>query len=137
MKTRKKLVPRAREPVNYQLLVVSGQRFAILPERRLRELCSTAGLLASSGEPRPAATRGTLGAATLDRAALASRLLTRRERVGLSQAALARLAGVRVETLNRVERGRTTPDFATIRKLILAIKKVERRNRNATKGAVP
>lgn len=35
---------------------------------------------------------------------------------------LARLAGVRVETLNRIEKGRTTPDFGTIRKLVNAIK---------------
>jgi transcriptional regulator with XRE-family HTH domain len=35
---------------------------------------------------------------------------------------LCRRAGIRVETLNRVERGRTTPDFATVRKLVVAIR---------------
>lgn len=39
----------------------------------------------------------------------------------MTQAQLARLAGIRPETLNRIERGRTTPDFATIRKLVVAI----------------
>ena len=47
--------------------------------------------------------------------------MRRRRAVGLSQAELARRAGVRPETLNRIERGRTTPDFATIRKLVVAI----------------
>ena len=52
---------------------------------------------------------------------LADRLLQRRQDTGLTQKDLARLAGVRVETLNRIEKGRTTPDFKTIRKLVNAI----------------
>lgn len=52
---------------------------------------------------------------------LADRLLGRRQDAGLTQKELARLAGVRVETLNRIEKGRTTPDFKTIRKLVNAI----------------
>ena len=43
----------------------------------------------------------------------------------LSQAELARRAGVRPETLNRIERGHTTPDFATIRKLVVAMDAAE------------
>jgi len=52
---------------------------------------------------------------------LTDRLLQRRQDAGLTQKDLAKLAGVRVETLNRIEKGRTTPDFATIRKLVNAI----------------
>lgn len=52
---------------------------------------------------------------------LADRLLERRQDAGLTQKDLAKLAGVRVETLNRIEKGRTTPDFKTIRKLVNAI----------------
>ncbi|NLE60711.1 MAG: helix-turn-helix transcriptional regulator [Planctomycetes bacterium] len=48
--------------------------------------------------------------------------MSRRKNAELSQAELARRAGVRIETLNRIERGKTTPDFATIRKLVVAIK---------------
>jgi DNA-binding XRE family transcriptional regulator len=62
-----------------------------------------------------------LGSLTLEGGALAQRLLERRRRAGLSQAELARRAGVRVETLNRIERGKVTPDFATIRKLVVAL----------------
>jgi transcriptional regulator with XRE-family HTH domain len=39
---------------------------------------------------------------------------------------LARQAGIRPETLNRIERGRTTPDFATVRKLVVAMNAAER-----------
>ena len=52
---------------------------------------------------------------------LADRLLQRRQDADLTQKALAHLAGIRVETLNRIEKGRTTPDFKTIRKLVNAI----------------
>jgi len=52
---------------------------------------------------------------------LADRLLERRRRSGLTQKDLAHLAGIRVETLNRIEKGRTTPDFKTIRKLVNAM----------------
>lgn len=52
---------------------------------------------------------------------LADRLLQRRQDAELTQKDLAKLAGIRVETLNRIEKGRTTPDFKTIRKLVNAI----------------
>jgi len=52
-------------------------------------------------------------------------LADRRKRAGLTQAELVRRAGIRIETVNRVERGKTTPDFSTIKKLIAAIKDAE------------
>jgi len=52
--------------------------------------------------------------------------VSRREEVGLTQIALARRAGIRVETLNRVERGRNIPDFATVRKLLRALRAARR-----------
>ena len=52
---------------------------------------------------------------------LADRLLQRRQDADLTQKDLAKLAGIRVETLSRIEKGRTTPDFKTIRKLVNAV----------------
>jgi len=40
---------------------------------------------------------------------------------GLSQAELARRAAIRPETLNRIEKGKTTPDTATIAKIERAL----------------
>ena len=60
-----------------------------------------------------------------DRQSLAEKLRARRQAARLSQAELARRAGIRPETLNRIERGRTTPDFATIRKIVEAIGEAE------------
>jgi transcriptional regulator with XRE-family HTH domain len=55
-------------------------------------------------------------------AAVGPALISRRSALNLSQAELARRAGIRVETLNRIERGHTTPDFTTLRKLTVALK---------------
>ena len=63
----------------------------------------------------------TLDAINISDQRLADRLLQRRQDAELTQKDLANLAGIRVETLNRIEKGRTTPDFKTIRKLVNAI----------------
>jgi ribosome-binding protein aMBF1 (putative translation factor) len=51
------------------------------------------------------------------RAGLARKLIKRRWAVGLSQAEVARRAGCRAETLNRIERAKVTADTATITKI--------------------
>ena len=45
---------------------------------------------------------------------LARKIIKARRMAGLSQAELARRAAIRPETLNRIEKGKTTPDTATI-----------------------
>ena len=52
------------------------------------------------------------------------KLIARRRAVGLPQKALA-AAGVRIETLNRVEKARVTPDTATIVKVDKALRRAE------------
>jgi len=48
---------------------------------------------------------------------IARSILRDRRRLGLSQADLARLAGIRPETLNRIEQGRNAPSVPTIAKI--------------------
>jgi ribosome-binding protein aMBF1 (putative translation factor) len=112
--------------MEYQVIDLAGTRYAVLPERQLRRLLRQAGIQASGTVPAAASPGTEAGDLELfDTATLAGRLLERRRAAGLSQAVLARRAGVRVETLNRVERGRTVPDFKTIRKLVMALKEAE------------
>lgn len=113
------------QPLEYQVLTLNGIRFAVLRERALRALCRQAGVEAVVSPPSAGLPGDEPEAAPLDPAVLAGRLSERRRMVGLTQAELARRAGVRIETLNRIERGKTTPDFATIRKLVEAIKQAE------------
>jgi transcriptional regulator with XRE-family HTH domain len=56
------------------------------------------------------------------RAVIARRIIRDRTAAGLSQAQRARRAGIRVETLNRIERAKITPDTATIAKIDRALR---------------
>ena len=53
-------------------------------------------------------------------------ILRARRKLGLSQVELARRAGIRPETLNRIEQGRNKPSVPTIAKIDRALKAVEK-----------
>src|SRR5205823_3132189 len=59
------------------------------------------------------------------RVSLARKILRHRRRVGWTQTELARRAGVRVETLHRIERGTHSPSVATIGKIERALQEAE------------
>ncbi len=104
-----------------EILTLAGVRYAVVREETLLNLCQAAGLgLEAVGSAQPTAEE--LMAADLTGPSLGQRLVSRREHLGLSQAALARRAGIRVETLNRIERGKTEPDYSTVRKLVAALR---------------
>lgn len=60
---------------------------------------------------------GNLPAVSAARVNIARNIITRRRSVGLTQKALAEAAGIRVETLNRIEKAKVSPDFDTIDKI--------------------
>ena len=103
-----------RPKTAYQRVLLDGKRYIVIAEDEFRALI----------EPRKFQ-RGmdALDAVNVSDQRLADRLLQRRQESGLTQKDLARLAGIRVETLNRIEKGRTAPDFRTIRKLVDAMNK--------------
>ena len=90
---------------------------------KFQQLCRRAGTVSADSDTQLAGRQADL---SLDRDTLAEKLIRRRQASGLSQAELARRADIRGETLNRIERGKTTPDFATVRKLVLAMDAAER-----------
>jgi ribosome-binding protein aMBF1 (putative translation factor) len=96
----------------YQRVLLDGKWYVIVAEDEFRALTQT-GKSKKGGD--------VLDAMNVSDQRLADRLLQRRQESGVSQKDLARLADIRVETLNRIERGRTTPDFKTIRKLVNAM----------------
>jgi ribosome-binding protein aMBF1 (putative translation factor) len=109
--------------IDFKTVELDGVRYVILREALFQHLCQDAGVpyeLASDadGSAEPGF--------DLDRDTLAQRIVRRRRASGLSQAELARRAGIRPETLNRIERGKSTPDFKTVRKLVVAINAAER-----------
>jgi transcriptional regulator with XRE-family HTH domain len=61
-------------------------------------------------------------------ASLARKIIRDRPRLGLTQAEFARRAGIRLETLNRAESGKSTPSISTIKKIDRALKQAEAAN---------
>ncbi len=116
-------MPPKRVPgIDCRRIELDGIRYVIMRESAFDYLCERAGWKPAPPEDEAALADGL----ALDRVSLAEKIVRRRKAAGLSQAGLARRAGVRAETLNRIERGRTTPDFATIRKLVEAMTAAER-----------
>ena len=108
------------EKADYPFIDLAGRRYVILPEADFLALRDAKTAPSGSvnrerdSEPDP-----------LDPSRIAARLVEWRQRVGLSQSELARRAELRIETVNRLERGRTAPDFATVRKLVTVLRQVE------------
>ena len=105
-----------------QTLDIRGKKFVLIPATEYRRL---------TRRPTPAipsmpavSPDGTYPAAAAMRTMMARKIIAARKAVGLSQAALARKAGIRVETLNRLEKGRHTPDLATMAKINEALDEV-------------
>ena len=56
---------------------------------------------------------------------LAGKIIRRRKSAGLTQTDLARRAGIRPETLSRLEKGKSTPGVETADKTIRVLERVE------------
>jgi DNA-binding XRE family transcriptional regulator len=117
-------IPHHDGTTDHRVVDLDGVRYVILRESLFDALCQRAGIEADIPDDASSLTP----AFDLDKANLSEKLRRRRQVAGLSQAELARRAGIRPETLNRIERGRTTPDFATIRKLVEAMNAAERQH---------
>lgn len=107
---------------------LNGQRFVIVPEAEYRQLRRRAART-DDGLPKfPAKLpSGNLPAVKALRAGLARKLIQRRRAAGLSQAEVARRAGIRGETLNRIEKAKVTADTATVAKIARVLEKAEKR----------
>ena len=109
-------------------LELGGKRFVIVPAAeydRLRQRASVAGDVDWPELP-VADAKGTYPAVEACRVTLARKLIKRRWAVGLSQAEVARRAGIRPETLNRIERAKVTADTATVVRIVHTLEKAER-----------
>ena len=101
-----------------QTIVLDGKRFVILPEAEYQRMTALPPADAAGNRPAVAAMR----------AVLARDIVRDRQQVGWTQAELARRAGIRVETLNRIETGKHSPSVATIEKIDTALRAATKRN---------
>ena len=108
-----------------KILELAGKRWAILSEKDYRRLAAHAGQEGGWPVlPRPDA-QGNYPAVDYARVSLARKIIQARRQAGLTQAELARRAAIRPETLNRIEKGKTTPDTATVAKIERALETVQ------------
>ena len=104
-----------------QRIEVAGKRFVLLEEPIYERLCRDAGEAVADDDvlpplPKPDA-NGRFPAIEYTRVSLARNLIRDRKSVGLSQERLAELAGVRQETISRLESGKHTATPGTIAKI--------------------
>lgn len=109
------------ESLKLERRTIKGRRVVLVPEESFDELVRRADL----AEP-PLPDGDADGNRPADAYAAVSQargILRARRKLGLSQASLARRAGIRPETLNRIEQGRHAPSVPTIAKIEKALKK--------------
>jgi DNA-binding XRE family transcriptional regulator len=68
---------------------------------------------------------GNYPALEYSRVSLARKIIRDRRRLGLTQTDLARRAGIRSETLNRIEQGKRSPSVRTVDKIDRALQEAE------------
>lgn len=78
--------------------------------------------------PEPDA-NGNYPALAAAEATIARTIVQRREAAGMTQKQLADSAGIRVEVLNRAERGAVVPSVKTLSKIEAALKKAQARRK--------
>ena len=108
-----------------QRIEVAGKRFVLLEESVYERLCRDAGQAIGDDDVLPALpspdANGRFPAVEYTRISLARNLIRDRKSAGLSQEQLAELAGVRQETISRLETGKHSASPRTIEKLDKAI----------------
>jgi DNA-binding XRE family transcriptional regulator len=104
-------------------VVLDGREYVLIPRKQwesMRHGVTTAPLPTKKTSPSPP--DGTYGIQDV-RASLAKKMTTRRKAAGLTQAALARMARVRVETISRLENGLHMPGTRTFDRIDRALKR--------------
>jgi DNA-binding XRE family transcriptional regulator len=118
--------------IGLQRLELAGKRFVVLEETEYERLCREARESPPEDDlpelPKPDKS-GRFPAVEYARIALARDLIRDRKGLGLSQQELARLAGVRQETLSRLESGKQSASSRTVDKICKAIEAIRRRRK--------
>src|SRR5438132_12091083 len=109
-----------------QTIQIAGKRLVILEEADYLRLRSPRGTTHSANDlpPLPARNRsGRRPAAAYILASIAREIVAERKAAGLTQQQLAKRAGLRQETLSRIESGKHTPTLKTLKKIDRALGK--------------
>jgi DNA-binding XRE family transcriptional regulator len=101
-----------------QILELSGKQYVVIEREEFERLTKCAG---NEGDPLPPLplpdANGNYPAIAYGRALLARRIVAARNLAGWTQTELARRAGVRKETIHRIEAGKNNADESTFKKI--------------------
>jgi len=115
-------------PVSAQQLNIDGKRYVLLPAADYESLCGRAGEAIALDEsdlpplPKPDK-NGQFPALEYTQIALARDIIRDRKAARLTQTKLAELAGIRQETLSRIESGKYKAADKTIEKIDQVLKR--------------
>jgi DNA-binding XRE family transcriptional regulator len=115
-------------------VTLDGREYVVLARREYERLTALARVAEMPPVPK-SDKAGNVPAAAYARASIAREIVHRRARAGLTQRELAGRAGVRVETLCRIEKGKHTASTATIAKLDRALAQAEHKAMRARRRA--
>ena len=109
-----------------QFLTVANRRFVVLEESEYERLCKRAGIEIADADlpplPKPDK-HGHFPALEYARASMARSLIRDRKAAGLSQHQLAKLAGVRQETISRLESAKHSASVRVVERIDSALRR--------------
>ena len=116
-----------------QTILVDGKPYVLLPRDEYDRLTTLAKAADLPPLPRPDA-KGNYPAVEYARVSLARKIIRDRAAAGLSQRALAKLAGISFEHLCRIETGKHIPSVPMIDKIDRALKAAAKEQRPGASG---
>ena len=103
---------------------IKGKKFVLVEPAELKRLERRAAQLDEALPPWPSANeRGNYPAFEFADVSIARTIIEDRRALGLTQVELASLAGVRVETISRLESGKHSPTIRTVERIDKALKR--------------
>ena len=105
-----------------QILHLAGKTFIVVEKLEYERLTTLAKAADLPPLPKPDA-KGNYPAVEYGCTGIARSIIRDRVKAGLNQKQLAKLAGIRVETLCRIETGRHLPSLTSVEKIDKALKR--------------
>jgi len=116
--------------MKHRTVTRNGKRYVVVEDADFVKMAGGADAQKLPAFP-PADAEGNRPAIEFARVSIARQLITERRAAGLSQAELARRAGIRVETLSRLENAKHSADETTMKRIDRVLKTIKRTRKDS------